>query len=61
VSSNERRKELKRRRHRKKKFQHWKAKLPNASPAERAAIADKLRMLTPGAEQVIRDWGLEDQ
>ena len=28
--------------------------------AERAAIADKVRNLTPGAETVIQNWGLKD-
>jgi hypothetical protein len=61
VSISERKKEVKRRRHRQKKLAHWKAKLPNASPAERAAIADKIRNLTPGCEKIIQDWGLQDQ
>jgi hypothetical protein len=61
VTISERKKELKRRRHRRKKLAHWKAKLANASPAERAAIADKIRDMTPGADKVISAWGLEDQ
>ncbi|RMF86346.1 MAG: hypothetical protein D6741_22070 [Planctomycetota bacterium] len=57
----ERRRELRRRRHRRKKLALYKRRLEKANAAERAAIAEKLRRLTPGAEQLIRDWGLEDQ
>ncbi len=61
MSISERKKEIKRRRHRQKKLQHWKSKLPKASPAERAVIADKIRLLTPGADQIIEAWGIQDQ
>jgi hypothetical protein len=61
VSISERKKEIKRRRHRAKKLAQWKAKLPNATPAERAAIAEKIRNLTPGCEQIVQDLGIQDQ
>jgi hypothetical protein len=61
VSISERKKEIKRRRHRQRKLAHWKAKLPNATPAERAAIAEKIRNLTPGCEQIVQDLGIQDQ
>lgn len=61
MGSNERQKEIKRRRHRRKKVELFKQRLDKASPAEKAAIATKLRSLTPGAEDLIRRWQLEDQ
>jgi hypothetical protein len=59
VSISERQKELKRRRHRKKKFDVFARKLAKATVSERAVIADKIRSLTPGCEQVIANWDLE--
>ena len=49
----ERKKEIKRRRHRRKKLAHFTKKLKNATVSERAAIADKLRGMTTGAEVII--------
>ncbi len=59
MPSFERRKELKRRRHRRKKIQLFRRKLESATVSERAAIAEKLRKLTPGAEVIIQAWELE--
>jgi hypothetical protein len=59
VSCSERKKELKRRRHRRKKVTIFKRKLEKATVSERAVIADKLRHMTPGAEQIIDAWELE--
>ncbi len=53
--------EIKRRRHRKKKIAVFKRKLKKATASERAVIAEKLRKLTPGAEVVIANLGLEDK
>lgn len=58
MPSNERRKEIKRRRHRKEKFAQLKNRLSKGTISKEAA-ADKLRKLTIGAEKVIADWGLE--
>ncbi|GAA4439123.1 MULTISPECIES: DUF6800 family protein [Bremerella] len=56
---NERHKELKRRRHRKKVYAKFKATLAkNPTNDERRKIADKLRKLTPAAEELIERWGL---
>lgn len=38
-----------------------KRKAAKANPSEKAAIANKLRGLTPGAEGVIIDWKLEER
>ena len=55
----ERRKELKRRRHRRRKVTLFSRKLANATVSERAHIADKLRNMTPGGQTIISDWELE--
>jgi len=59
VPSSERRKELKRRRHRGKKIAQFARRLEKATVSERGAIAEKLRALTPGAQEVIDRWELE--
>jgi hypothetical protein len=60
VSISERKKEIKRRRHRKAKLAKLHAKLQKCNPAERAAIAVQVRRVTPGAETVIKNWGLKE-
>lgn len=55
----ERHKELKRRRHRKKKLAILKRKAEKASVSEKGALANKIRSMTPGAETIIANWGLE--
>ena len=59
MSISERQKELKRRRHRKKKFKTFARKLVSATVSEKAVIADKIRSLTTGCEEVIERWELE--
>jgi hypothetical protein len=58
VSCSERKRELRRRRHRRKKVGIFKRKLDKATVSERGIMADKLRNLTPGAEQIIDAWEL---
>ena len=55
----ERGKEIKRRRHRRKKLVMLANRLKKATVSEQAAIADKIRNLTPGGEQIIKNWELE--
>lgn len=55
----ERERELRRRRHRKKKVTKLLAKAQKASQSDKIAIADKLRNLTPGAAVIIEKHGLE--
>lgn len=55
----ERRKEIKRRRHRRKRVSQFARKLPNATVSERAVIADKLRSMTPGGQVIVDAWELE--
>ncbi len=61
MGSNERRKEIKRRRHRRRKVDHFKKRVEKASTSEKAMIAAKLRALTPGAERIINDLDLEER
>jgi len=60
VPCSERRKELKRRRHRRIKMAQWIRQLKSAKVSERSLIADKIRALTPGAEFVIANLGLDE-
>lgn len=59
MPSSERRKEIKRRRHRRKRVALFARKLAHATVSERAAIADKLRAMTPGGQMVVDAWELE--
>jgi hypothetical protein len=59
VSISERRKELKRRRHRRKKVALFARKLAKATVSERAIIAEKLRNMTPGGQEIVDAWELE--
>jgi hypothetical protein len=61
VSISERKKELKRRRHRRKKLAQLARRLKKATVSERAAIAEKIRGLTPGCEVVVAEWGLGER
>ena len=57
----ERRKEIKRRRHRRKKTGLLAKRLEKATVSERGVIAEKLRALTPGGEQLVSAWNLEER
>jgi hypothetical protein len=61
VGAIERRKELKRRRHRQAKVTRLKQRVEKATASEKAVIAEKLRRLTPGGEAVIAQLGLEEK
>jgi hypothetical protein len=54
MSRSERKKEIQRRRHRKKKLSVFERKLRSATSSDKQAIASKLRMLTAGAEEIIK-------
>jgi hypothetical protein len=53
--------EIRRRRSRKRKLAILKKKATKANTSEKAAIATKIRKLTPGAEVVIANLGLENR
>ena len=55
----ERHKELGQRRHRRKKLAVLKRRAAKANASEKAVIAAKIRKMTPGAETIIANWGLE--
>ena len=57
----DRKQEIKRRRHRKKKLGLWKRKLSKANASEKAVLASKIRLLTPGCETIIDSWQLEER
>ncbi len=57
----ERGKEIKRRRHRRKKLELLAKRLKKATVSEKVVIAEKIRDLTPGGEQIIKDWELESR
>jgi hypothetical protein len=59
VSISERKKEIKRRRHRRQKVALLKRRSAKATVSEKQVIAHKLRELTPGAEPIIEKLGLE--
>ena len=58
MSCSERKRELRRRRHRRKKISILARKLEKATVSERGVIAEKLRALTPGGEAIIARWDL---
>jgi hypothetical protein len=61
MSASERKRELRRRRHRTKKMEHHKKRLAKATVSEKAHIAGKIRKLTPGAEVIIAAMKLEER
>lgn len=58
MSLSERKRELRRRRHRKQKLAKIRVRAQKASAAEKAVLAQKLRDLTPGAAGVIAELKL---
>jgi len=59
VSCSERKRELRRRRHRRSKISILARKLEKATVSERTLMADKLRALTPGGNGIAARWELE--
>ena len=57
----ERQKELRQRRHRKKKLKVFKRRLAKATASEKAHIAAKIRRLTPGGSVIVANLGLEER
>jgi hypothetical protein len=57
----DRKQEIHRRRHRKKKLAKFQQKLKKATVSEKAMICEKIRNLTPGAEVIISAWHLEER
>jgi hypothetical protein len=61
VGSIERKKELKRRRHRRVKVAQLKRRVAKATASEKAVIAEKIRRLSPGGEVIVSHLGLEEK
>ena len=61
MGASERQKEIKRRRHRRKKMTQLKRRAEKATVSEKAVIATKIRSLTPGAEGIIEKLSLEER
>ena len=61
MSISERKKELRQRRHRKKKLGQLSKRVKKATVSEKMAIAEKIRKLTPGAEQIIVALGITER
>ncbi len=61
MGCSERRKEIKRRRKRREKIQHFKTKVEKSTVSEKSVIAGKLRDMTPGAEAIIENLSLEER
>ena len=61
MGCSERHKEIKRRRHRKKKMAKLCARSQKATVSEKQFIAAKIRSLTPGAENIISRLELEQR
>ena len=59
MGCSERRKEIKRRRKRLKTVKALGKKLEKATVSEKTVMATKLRLVTPGAGEIIDRWGLE--
>jgi hypothetical protein len=59
VSASERQRELRRRRHRRKKLAIFNRKLAKATVSEKTVIAEKMRSLTSGADVIIERLELE--
>lgn len=55
----ERKRELRARRKRRQKVNRIKERCPKMDSATKAATAEKLRRMTPGAEELIKALGLE--
>lgn len=56
----ERKKEIKRRRHRQKKLKQLRERLEKSRPSMRASVAEKVRHLTPGGPGLLKVWGYEE-
>ncbi len=61
MSISERKKELKRRRHRRQKLARLEKRLAKATVSEKSVIVEKVRNLTPGSEDVLNNWNLSSR
>ncbi len=59
MSISERHKEIRRRRKRRANYAAMKSKIAKADPSQREKMCAKLRKMTPGADELIKAWGIE--
>lgn len=57
----QRQRELRARRHRKKKLKTLKRRAVKATASEKSHLATKIRRMTPGGEVIIANLGLEER
>ncbi|MGE3405762.1 MAG: DUF6800 family protein [Pirellulales bacterium] len=57
----ERAKEIKRRRKRREKLGKFHKKLGKATASDKLTIAQKIREMTPGAEVILNNWGINER
>jgi hypothetical protein len=57
----QRHRELRQRRHRKKKLKILKRRATKATASEKSHIAAKIRRMTPGGEVIVTNLGLEER
>jgi hypothetical protein len=57
----DRKQEIKRRRKRRQKIDHFKHKLKKATTSEKLVMAEKIRKMTPGAETIIANLALVER
>jgi len=60
LPGSERKRELKRRRHRRQKLAQLKKRMETANASEKTEIVRKIRELTPGADRIVEQWGLQE-
>ena len=59
MSISERKKEIRRRRQRRAKFAHYKSKLEKMDASGKEKLVEKLRLMTPAADELVVKWGLK--
>jgi len=59
MSISERKKEIRRRRKRRAKYAHYRSKLEKLDAGGRERLIEKLRLMTPAADDLVAKWGLQ--
>ena len=59
MSISERKKEIRRRRKRRAKYAHYKSKLAKMDGSQKEKLIQKLRQMTPAADELVIKWGLQ--
>jgi len=59
MSISERQKEIRRRRKRRAKYALYKSKLAKMDSSQKEKLIEKLRQMTPAADELVIKWGLQ--